>query len=238
MEVFVKSLFVIASLLLASSSSALATDATCRQLLISPLPDQQDAKAEAYFDDAEKLYRDCRGTNLPIDVRVQALVKYGTAKHLRGQTQTAIQAYREALDILDSAKGDQTQMLLDVLDHLVMAEPDARLRSDAIAHSSRALSLRQAKFGKDSQEAVRGMVTLAIVHATFEDFAKSEALLRTAIRTAEKTCGPECDALAFAYSGMYALYTTLGNEAEAKKYDEMALNATPSSPKRAAQGKD
>ena len=232
-----KSLFVVAALLLASPS-VLATDAQCRQLLMSPMPDQDDAKAEAYFDDAEKVYRDCRSTNLPMDVRVQALVKYGTAKHLRGQTQAAIQAYRQALEILDGVKGDQTQMLLEVLDRVVMAENDARLRSDAIAHSSRALSLRQAKFGKDSQEALRGMVTLAIVHATFEDYDKSESLLRTAIRTAEKTCGPECDALAFAYSGMYALYSTLGKETEAKKYDEMALNATPPSRKRTSQGKD
>lgn len=232
-----KSLLIIA-LLLASSPSVRAADAdTCRQLLISALPDQEGAKAEAFFDDAEKVYRDCRSTNLPTDVRVQALVKYGIAKHVRGQAQTAVQAFHEALEILDSASGDQTPLLLEVLDRTVMAENDARLRSDAIAHSSRALSLRQAKFGKDSPEAVRGMVTLAIVHATFEDYDKSESLLRTAVRTAEKKCGPECDSLAFAYSGMYALYSAQGKEAEAKKYDEMDLNATPSR-KRASQGKD
>jgi len=224
MEVSVKSLFVIAMLLLASSSSVLAADANaCRRLLISPLPDQEGPDAVAYFDDAEKVYRDCRSTNLPTDIRVKALLKFGVAKYVRGHGQTAISAFREALDILDSTSGDQTLMILEVLDRVITAENDALLRSDAIAHASRALSLRQAKFGKDSQEAVRCMVTLAIVHATFEDYGKSESLLRTAVRTATKTCGPECDALAFAYSGMYALYSTQGNEAEAKKYEEMAL---------------
>jgi tetratricopeptide (TPR) repeat protein len=234
-----KSLFLLSTLLLASASAVFATEAdVCRQLLLSRMPDEGPADAPAFFDDAEKAYRDCRSAKLPADIRVKVLMKYGRAQYVRGQTQGAIQAFREALEILDRASGDQTPLLLEVLDRVVTAENDARLRSDAIAHSSRALSLRQAKFGKDSQEAVRGMVTLAIVHATFEDYAKSESLLRTAIRTAEKTCGPECDALAFAYSGMYALYSTLGNEAEAKKYDEMSLNATPPSRKRASQGKD
>jgi tetratricopeptide (TPR) repeat protein len=235
----VKSLFVIATLLLVSSSSVLAADANaCRQLLISPLPDQGGPDAEAFFDDAEKAYCDCRAAKLPVDIRVKALLKYGIARDVRGDAQAATDAFREAVSILDRAPGDQTTMLIEVLDRAVMAENDARLRSDAIEHSSRALSLRQAKFGKDSPDAVRGMVTLAIVHATFEDYGKSESLLRMAVRIAEKTCGPECEALAFAYSGMYALYSTLGNEAEAKKYDEMALNATPPSRKRASQGKD
>ncbi len=234
-----KSLFVIAALLLASPSSVLATDANaCRQLLMSPLPDQGDEKAEAFFDDAEKVYRDCRSSNLPMDIRVQSLVKYGTAKHLRGQTQSAIQAYREALEILDSASGDQTQMLLEVLDRSVSAETDAPLRSDAIVHASRALSLRQAKFGDASPEAIKAMVLLGAVHATFGDWDKWESLLRTAVRIAEKTCRPECEAMAEAYSGMAAFYGTRGNEAEAKKYEEMAINATPSSRKRASPGKD
>jgi tetratricopeptide (TPR) repeat protein len=238
-EVSVKSLFLITTLLLASASSVFATDANvCRQLLISPLPDEGPADAPAFFDDAEKAYRDCRSAKLPVDVRVKVLTKYGRAQYVRGQTQAAIQAYREALEILDSAPGDQTQLLLEVLDRAVSAETDARLRSDAIAHASRALSLRQAKFGDASLEAIKAMVLLGAVHATFGDWDKWESLLRTAIRIAEKTCGPECDARAEAYSGMAAFYGSRGNEAEAKKYEEMALNATPPSRKRASQGKD
>jgi tetratricopeptide (TPR) repeat protein len=240
MEISMKSLFVIASLLLlASSSSILAADANaCRQLLLSqPEPYPEPDAAATYFNDAEKAYRDCRSTELPVEIRVKALMKYGTAKYVRGYTQAAIPAFREAIDILDSASGDQTQMLLELLDRAVMAETDARLRSDAIAHANRALSLQQTKFGNDSPEAIKGMVTLALVHATFEDHGKSESLLRTAVRIAETTCGPECDALSEAYSGMSAFYAAQGKEAEAKKYDEMSINARPPR-KRASRGKE
>ena len=236
-----KNLLVLMSLLFLSSSfSVLAADAgSCRQLLVSQLKAYPEpAEAAAYFDDAEKAYRDCRSTSLPIDIRVQALVKYGTAKHVRGGVQAAIGAFREAIAILDGAPGDQTAVLIEVLDRTVSAESDAHLRTDAIAHANRALSLRQEKFGDDSPEAVVGRVQLGLVHATFEEYGKSESLLRTAVRIAEKTCGPECDVLAQAYSGMSAFYATQGNEAEAKKYDEMALNAIPPVPKRASRGKD
>jgi tetratricopeptide (TPR) repeat protein len=234
-----KKLLVLISLLLASATSVLAGDAdACRQLLMSQLQAYPETDAAAaYFDDAEKAYRDCRGAKLPVDVRVKALMKYGVAKEVRGDVQAATDAFREAVAILDRAPGDQTAMLIDALDGTVLAEEHAHLRSDAIEHSTRALTLRRTKFGNDSQEAVIGMVKLGIVHATFGDYDKSESLLRTAVRTAEKTCGPECDALSEAYSGMYALYATQGREAEAKKYEEMAMNARPAQ-KRASQGKD
>lgn len=235
-----KSLLVLVSLWsLASSSPILAADAeACRRLLTSQLQAYPEPdRADSFFDDAEKAYRDCRGTKLPVDIRVRALMKYGVAKEVRGGAQAATGAFREAIAILDRAPGDQTTMLIEVLDATVLAEEHAHLRSDAIAHSTRALTLRRARFGNDSPEAVIGMVKLGIVHATFEDYAESESLLRTAVRIAEKTCGPECDALSEAYSGMYALYAAQGKEAEAKKYEEMAMNARPER-KRASEGKD
>lgn len=233
-----KHLLVLSLLLFASSSSVLAADAdACRQLLVSSLPDEGGADAQAYFDDAEKVFRDCRGTALPVDIRVKALMKYGTSRAVRGSTQAAIEAFREALDILDSTSGDQTQMLIAVLDSLRMAETDAHLRLDSIAHAKRALSLRQVKFGDDSVEAVQGMVSLGFVHASFGDWGKCESLLRAAVRIAEKACGPECDALAEAYSGMAAFYASQGNVTEEKKYDELAINAIPPR-KRASQDKD
>jgi tetratricopeptide (TPR) repeat protein len=236
-----KNLSVLMSLLFLSSSfSVLAADAgSCRQLLASQLPAYAEAgESAAYFDDAEKVYRDCRSASLPVDIRVQAFVKYGRAKHLRGGLQAAIGAFREAIAILDRAPGDQTTVLIAVLDHTVSAESDAHLRSDAIAHANRALTLRRATFGEDSPEAVMGRVKLGLVHATFEEYGMSESLLRTAVLIAEKTCGPECDVLAQAYSGMSAFYATQGNEAEAKKYDEMALNAISPITKRTSRGKD
>jgi len=232
-----KNVIVVISLL-SLSSSVLATDESCRRLLISQLNAYAEPDAAAaYFNDAEKAYRDCRGARLPVDIRVKTLMKYGVARDVRGDAQAATDAFREAIAILDGAPGDQTTTLIEVLDATVLAESNARLRSDAIEHASRALTLQRAKFGNDSPEAVIGTAKLGMVHATFGDYGKSESLLRTAVRIAEKTCAPECDALAFAYSGMSALYSTQGKEEDAKKYDEMALNATPSR-KHASQGKD
>jgi tetratricopeptide (TPR) repeat protein len=228
--VLVKNILPLVSLLLiasAPSTFAAETD-VCRQLVTSlSFPTEGDGRQEAFFKDAEKAYHDCRDSKLPADVRARALVKYGVASDLRGYGQTAISAFREAVETLDRFPGDQTGLLIEVLDHATALETAARLRADAMAHANRALSLRRAKFGDQSAEAVTGMVNLAVAQATFGDYKASEMLLRTAVRTAERTCGPECDALADAYSGMAALYAAEGNEAEAKKYAEMSANANP-----------
>jgi len=63
---------------------------------------------------------------------------------------------------------------------------------------------------------------------SFRRVAKGETLLRDAIRIASKTCGSECDALVFAYAGMETLHEAQGKTAEARKYAEMALDATGS----------
>ncbi|HEX6640682.1 MAG TPA: tetratricopeptide repeat protein, partial [Thermoanaerobaculia bacterium] len=207
---------------------AVAADVqTCRQLLLSLSPPGTEEGHQAFLDDADKVYRECQDSQLPLDIRVKALMKYGAASHVRGHKQTASVALRKAIDILDRAPGDQTLLLLEALDSAVLIETDARMRSDATSHAKRALSLRQARFGQESAEAVVAMVDLSMVHATFGDFQAAEILLRAAIRIAEKTCGPECVALSRAYTGMSVLYTTLGNDVQAKKYDELALNAYP-----------
>jgi hypothetical protein len=233
----VKKLLMLISLMFVAHSTLAANADACRQLLVSTPPNEGDVDVEAYFNDAEQAYRDCRGTNLPADVRVEALMKYAMAKRLRGYTQAAIPALREAIELLDRTRGDEA-MLLEALDRLFMAETDARLQSDAVAHANRALSLRKAKFGNDSAEAVTGMVQLALVHATFGNYAPSESLLKNAVRTADKLCGPECDALVEAYSGMYAFYEAQGNTAEAKKYQQLSLDAAPPVRRRVSTGKE
>lgn len=233
-----KKLLILFSLMFATHSMLAANADACRQLLVSTPPNEGDADIEAYFNDAEQAYRDCRGTNLPADVRVNALMKYAMAKRLRGYTQAAIPALRDAIELLDRAPGDQTLTLLEALDRLSMAETDARLQSDAVAHATRALALRKTKYGNDSAEAVTGMVHLALVHATFGNYAPSESLLKNAVRTADKLCGPECDALVEAYSGMYSFYETQGNAAEAKKYQQLSLDAAPPVRRRVSTGKE
>lgn len=222
------------ALLLFSGSTLFGNDAAfatskCRDLVASvSVPSDEGAEAmEAYFTDAELAYRDCRGAKAPLDVRVSALRKHAVAKELRGERQAALVVLREALDILDGATGDRTEMLIAVLDQARSVETDANLRSDAKEHASRALVLRQQKFGRNSSEAVVGMVHSGLMHANFGEYALSESLLGSAVRIAEKTCGPECDALAFAYAGMYALYEAQGNMTEAKKYAELGQNAVP-----------
>jgi tetratricopeptide (TPR) repeat protein len=223
-----KTLLAFVLLVLTLAPGALGADVqSCRQLLTSLSPPGVEEGHQAFLDDADTAYRDCRDSQLPFDIRVKALMKYGAANHVRGYKQTASSALREAIDILDHAPGDQTPMLLEALDSAVLIETDARLRSNAIAHAKRALSLREAKFGSGSAEAAQAMVDLSIVLITFGDFRTAEALLREAVRIAEKKCGPECVALSRAYMGMSVLYTTLGDQANAKRYDELALSAFP-----------
>jgi hypothetical protein len=199
-----KKLLVCLSLLITTPLFAANVDA-CRQLLVSTPPNEGDADIEAYFNDAEQAYRDCRGTDFPADVRVKVLMKYAMAKRLRGYTQAAIPALREAIELLDRGPGDQT-LTLEALDRLSMAETDARLQSDAVAHATRALALRKAKYGNDSAEAVTGMVQLALVHATLENFGPGESLLHDAMRVAEKICGTECAASVEARMAMDVLH--------------------------------
>jgi hypothetical protein len=117
--------------------------------------------------------------------------------------------------------------LIDILDYTAFMESRAGLRSDATVHAKKAVDLRAKTYGRASAETAEGFVHLAMVHVTFHEYAKTEALLRDAIRIAEKACGPECDALATAYAGMETLYEAQGMTAEARKYAEPGQNAVP-----------
>lgn len=206
-----------------------ASAAACREL-ISSLSFPTDEKIEslhAYYDGAEKARRECVEASLPASIRAEALMSYGDVLVLRDQGQTAIEAYRQAIEILERASGDQRELIVKLLDQLAYAETKQKLRTDAIAHSTRAVAIREQKFGKVSNEVVTGLVTLAMIELTFDDPAKSMSLLRSAVRIAEKMCEAQCDARAFAYAGMSAFYATTGNAIEAKRYDQLTLDATP-----------
>jgi hypothetical protein len=222
-----KPTILILSLTLASPALSAAGVAECRQLLLSQAPSGRAADPSAYFKDAERAYGRCRGAEFPLDVRVGALVKYAEAMYLRRDPQAASGAYREALALLDGAGEFKGVDLVEIIDDATLADTEAQLRADALAHSARALELRRAKFGVDSAEAAVGMVNLANVHSSFAEYAEAEALLRSAIATAEKACGPQCEALTFAYSGMVALYTAQGNAAEVSRFEALALDSVP-----------
>lgn len=194
---------------------------------IRPSTDEGE-KAQQYLDDGEKAYRDCRGANLPLDIRVKALLKYAMTSDGRGRGQEAIAKRNEAIDLLDKTKGAEPDLLIEALDQAAMGETLAGLPSDAKSHAKRALELRQKQYGARSVETVEGLINLAMVHATFNELSESEVLVRDAVRIAEKTCTAECDALAKAYSAMKTLYKAQGNEAEARRYSEMAIAAVPS----------
>jgi tetratricopeptide (TPR) repeat protein len=202
----------------------------CRQLIgaVRP-PSEDDERGARYLDDADRAYRDCRDGRLPLDVRVNALRMYGIASEIRGRSQAAIGAYKEALGLLDRAEANHRAMLIEVLDQAASVETRAGLRSDATAHSKQALDERGKQYGSTSAEVSTGMVTLAMVHASFGEYEQSEKLLRQGVRVAEKVCPqPECDALAFAYSGMQTFYDLVGKSSEARKYAELAQEAIPS----------
>jgi tetratricopeptide (TPR) repeat protein len=200
----------------------------CRDLVASIRPplDEGD-EGRRYLNDADTAYRDCRGSNLPLDVRVNALLKYAIASGNREQSQAAIAAIGEAIELLDHARDADTATLIEVLSQAAFLETRAGLRNDATAHGKRAVDARIKKYGRNSAETAEGWVNLAMVYVSFDEYAKSEALLRDAIRVAQEACGPECETLVHAYSGMEALYAAQGKTAEAKKYAELGQNAVP-----------
>lgn len=229
---------VLIAFLLVSNGNVIADDssrqaADCRALVETVTPPLDEGeKHMQYLDDAAKAYRDCRGAQLPVEVRVNALVKYAIASSTSGEKQTAVAVLTEAIDILDRASGRHADLSISVLDRVASIETQAGLREAAIGHAKRAAETREKTYGKSSAEAAIGLVNLGLTHATFNDYAKGEELIRQAIRMAEKACGPECDALVEAYVGMQALYDSRGNKTEADKYAALAEKALPSRPKK------
>jgi len=223
-------------LLLVWSSTAVAGEksrqiADCRALVAAVQPPTSEGEeSEQYRKDADRAYRDCRSEQLPLDVRVDALLKYAETTAAREQPQSAIEALRESITLLDRAGSSDQARLTTALDRLAFHEIRGGLRTDALAHAKRAADIRAQAFGPDSAEASRGKVNLAMVYVAFQDFATTEALLRDAIRVAKKTCGrsEECTPLLDAYSGMYVLYETIGNAAEAQRWKTLAFEAAPS----------
>lgn len=203
--------------------------ANCRELVAALRPTLSEDEGKKYLEDADRAYRDCRGEKFPVDIRVDALFKYGMATAGRDRSQTAIAALREAIELLDGANGNRSQRLIEILDRVAIEESRSNLQTDAVAHAKRAADVRVKVHGADSAQAAEGMVHLAMVYVTFKDFSKTESLLREAIRIATEACGPECDTLVDAYSGMAVLSDARGNASDARKYEELAMNAVPSS---------
>jgi tetratricopeptide (TPR) repeat protein len=212
--------------LLASVSMAAADVSTCRELVATPIGDTAE-QTQVFFARAEQAYRDCRKDVLPVDVRAKALLNYGQSSAIRNNVQAAVAAYKEAIDLLSRGKSDFSLLLLTALDRASYAESTLGLRGDAVAHANRALAIRTSRYGADSAEAVSGMVHLAMVHTTFENYAAAEALLNSALNAARKGCGDHCRPLAEAYAGFSAFHGAKGDEEAARKYEELGLSATP-----------
>ncbi len=210
----------------------------CRALVATLTPPYEEGEEQllAHDADARRAYRDCRGETLPVEIRVYALVKYALAISPRGETQSAVAAFAEAIDILDRAPVGKEELLITVLDQAALLETQAELRENTIGHATRASEVRIKTYGKTSPEAAVGLVQLGLAYADFNDDEKGEKLMREAIRIAEKDCGPKCSALALAYHGMEALYATRGNKAEAKRYADLALDVAMS--ERASRSKE
>jgi tetratricopeptide (TPR) repeat protein len=220
---------VLLALLVVSNGNMLAGDLPravedCRALVGAITPPVEDGdELLAYEADARRAYRDCRGERFPVEIRVNALVKYALAISPRGETQAAVAAFAEAIDLLDRDPAGNAQLLITVLDQASLLEAQVGLRENAVTHAARSSEIRIKTYGKTSSEAAIGLVQLGLVYGNFNDYERGEKLVREAIHLAEKHCGPRCNALVQAYHGMEALYATRGNKAEAKKYGEMAL---------------
>ncbi len=201
-----------------------------------PPYEEGEERLLAHDADARRAFRDCRGEKLPVEIRVNALVKYAIAVSARGETQSAVDAFVEAIDILDRAPAGKEELLITVLDQAATLEAEVNLRENAVAHATRSSEIRIKTYGKASSEAAVGLVQLGVVYGNFHEYEKGEKLVREAIRIAEKDCGFRCHALIQAYAGMEGLYASRGNKAEAKRYYELALDVAMS--ERASKSKE
>ncbi|HEX7830040.1 MAG TPA: tetratricopeptide repeat protein [Thermoanaerobaculia bacterium] len=207
----------------------LAADAKlCRDLVAVSVPGDSPGDAETFFANAEAAYRDCSGSGLSIEIRASAAANFGFANDIRGNYQTAVAAYGEALAVLENAKAAKPRTVLSVLDKAVRAELRAGLHSQALAHAERAAELRRSAFGIDSDDAVQGTVSLAMVHTELKQYDKAEAILQAALASVRKRCSEECRPLAEVYAGFSAFHAAQGNAAEVSRYEELLLHATPS----------
>jgi hypothetical protein len=60
-----------------------------------------------------------------------------------------------------------------------------------------------------------------------KDFARAERNIEESVRIAKNTCGPTCDALSEAYAAMSTLHMEQGHAADASRYADLSLGATP-----------
>jgi tetratricopeptide (TPR) repeat protein len=220
---YLKTFAVVMLVLAVTSASAGTLDDRCRALIASGHDDAGAAGSNsAYYRDAEAGYRQCRDSRLPVLVRAQAAAKYATAERARGNPQTSIAAYREAAALLSTADTEQREMLISILENAAAVEASIQLRGAAIADAERAFGLRVTSYGNDSAEAAIGLMKLGLIYGDLGDFRASEQILRVSLKMAKAACG-ECTAVSEIYSAFWAIYTAQGDDAQAKRYDELAL---------------
>lgn len=217
-----------------SYRAVLASDAdTCRKLLSIERAVEDDNGDSARA--AERAYVDCRSEKLPLDIRIAAYMRYGDSKVSAGETLAAVDVYRDALVVLDTMKRPPVELTLNVLDRLSQIENDARRRVDATSHAKRAADLRIAQYGASSEEAAIGLARLGVAYVVQKDFSRAERQIDDAVRIASLACGPTCDALAEAYAAKATWYVDQGNAAEAERYAELSVAATPAELSRQAK---
>ena len=220
-------------LILPTASAADAVN--CRKLFaVSYEPEP----GNDYLRSAEEAYRDCRSDKLPMDIRIEAYVRYADVKLVQGETQTGIGVYRDALGVLDSSNGANSALTIDLLDRLARAENSAHLSSDALTHARRALDMRTVQYGPESTETALGLARLGMAYVDQREYVNADRFIRDAIRVAGKSCGPSCDALSEAYAAMSVWYGDQGKEAEAARYSELSIAAIPLAPSRKSTRKE
>ena len=81
------------ALLVPGFTATAANTSHCQRLVTATLPDSGAKEPEGFFREAEQAYRDCSDAGLSPDIRARALLKYATAREIRGSIQAAIDAF-------------------------------------------------------------------------------------------------------------------------------------------------
>lgn len=120
------------------------------------------------------------------ELKVESLNKLGTAAHLEGDHASAIEAFSEALDLMEAALGDSHPELSTLLNNLALAQDLAGDLKTAEDLYQRALVIDEKALGTDHPDVAIDLNNLGLLYRRQGKLLAAEPLLRRALRVKEQ----------------------------------------------------
>ncbi len=160
------------------------------------------------------------------DVLAKALIGVGDDLRERAEYPPALDAYDEALRILEELHGRSDPRVLGVRTSIssILAEMGSYDRAVEVARECLADSV--AAFGENSQQTFSARRSLATALNYSDKVRESVEVLRPAVEYAERTWGRDHIYTARAYSDFAVFLDSTGERVESRRYYDLALEST------------